>query len=563
MNRRVRRPLLLSALAGCALLPALQAPAQQGAAPTLDAAVEQIKDEGLKRSQVMKIAGYLTDVIGPRLTASPGCKKANEWTRDTMASWGMKNAALESWGEFGRGWTLKSFSMQVTSPQTIPLIAYPKAWTAPTKGSITAPVVYLDIKAEADFEKYKGKLKGAIVLTSAPREVKAHFEPRATRATDAELLNLANADGSRGGRRRGNFQPNPDQRTQFMLAARKARFIHDEAAAVVLEPSRAGDDPTRPTDGGTLFVQSATVPPTGDPNANPLAQQGGRRSSPWDKDAVAGPTQIVVSAEHYNRMVRMIEQGQELKIQVQVDAEFNSDDTKGYNTVAEIPGTDLSGEVVMLGAHLDSWHGATGATDNAAGCAAMMEAARILQTLKLQPRRTIRVALWTGEEQGLLGSRGYVTQHFGTGGGGGRFGGGGGAPAPLMLKPEHAKISAYYNLDNGSGKIRGVYLQGNEACRPIFRSWLAPFRDLGASTLASISVGGTDHGSFDTLGIPAFQFIQDELEYGTRTHHSNQDLFDRLQADDLKQASTLIAAFAYQTAMRDEKLPRKAMPAGR
>jgi Zn-dependent M28 family amino/carboxypeptidase len=278
---------------------------------------------------------------------------------------------------------------------------------------------------------------------------------------------------------------------------------------------------------------------------------------------------MTVSVEQYNRMIRMIQQGEKLKMTVDLQVEYQDQDNMGYNTVAEIPGTDLKDEIVMLGGHMDSWHSGTGATDNGAGVAVAMEAVRILQTLGLKPRRTIRVALWTGEEEGLLGSRAYVAQHFGKlEGGAGQFGGGGGGfggganttPAKLTTLPEYEKFSGYFNLDNGTGKIRGVYLQGNKGVRELFSQWLMPFRDMGASTITISNTGGTDHQSFDAIGLPGFQFIQDEIEYDTRTHHSNQDVFDRIQADDMKQAATIMAAFVYNTAMRDEKIPRKPAP---
>ncbi|HEX8129719.1 MAG TPA: M20/M25/M40 family metallo-hydrolase, partial [Pyrinomonadaceae bacterium] len=298
-----------------------------------------------------------------------------------------------------------------------------------------------------------------------------------------------------------------------------------------------------------------------------------RGTPPYDKSAPKLVPQIVVAGEHYNRMMRMLQAGERVRMNVNLDVQFQDQDLMGYNTIAEIPGSDLKDEVVMLGGHMDSWHGGTGATDNAAGCAVAMEAARILQTLGLKPRRTIRVALWSGEEQGLLGSRAYVKEHFGEivtptpqptppGAGEGQPTA---RPTPppqgkLVTKPEYDKFAGYFNLDNGTGKIRGVYLQGNEAVRPLFRSWLMPFRDLGAQTLSISNTGGTDHLAFDAIGLPGFQFIQDEVEYDTRTHHSNQDVFDRIQADDMKQAATVMAAFVYQTAMRDEKLPRKPAP---
>jgi carboxypeptidase Q len=533
--------------------------------------IAKIRDEGLNRSQVMQTLSYLSDVIGPRLTASPNMKRACEWTRDTMTKWGLQNAHLEPWGPFGRGWTLKRFSAQVTDPQDFPLIAYPKAWSPGTNGPVSAEVVYFDAKDEADMARFKGQLKGKIVLTQLMREVKAHFETQGTRRDEKNLLALANAPlprpAGRGGFGGGNR--NADFIALQQFNAKKNQFFVDEGAAMLVDSSRG--------DGGTIFVQSATVPQPFNPNAfGPNA--GGpapRRFSPWDKDAPRMAPQMVVAAEHYNRMVRMIQAGEKVKLEVNLAVEWQDQDLNGYNTVAEIPGSDptLKDEIVMLGGHMDSWHSGTGATDNGAGVAVGMEAVRIIQTLGLKPRRTIRIALWTGEEEGLLGSRAYVAQHFGkmetpaTTAAATSPGGGDGAarttPAPVLVKmAEYDKLAGYFNLDNGTGKIRGVYLQGNDAIAGLFRQWLAPFRDLGAETLSLSNTGGTDHLSFDGIGLSGFQFIQDEIEYDTRTHHSNMDVFDRIQADDMKQAATIMAAFVYNTAMRDEKLPKKPM-AGR
>ena len=527
-------------------------------------AIDRIKDEGMNRSQVMKTLSYLTDVIGPRLTNSPNMKRANEWTRDEMTRWGLQNAHLEAWGPFGRGWSLKRFSAQVTEPQSIPLIAFPKAWSPGTNGAITGDVVYLNAKDEAELEQFKGKLKGAIVLTSGMREVKARFEALGTRRDEKDLLSLADAPEPRGTQRR-MFQMSPEQRAAMMFGARKTQFLFDEGAAVLIDPSRIGD-------GGTIFVQSATVPqpfPSGPIGPNT------RGISPYDKSAPKLTPQLVMAVEHYNRLVRMIEAGEKVKMAVDLAVEFHDADLMGYNTIAEIPGTDLKDEIVMLGGHMDSWHSGTGATDNGAGVAVGMEAMRIIQTLGLKPRRTIRIALWSGEEQGLLGSRAYVAEHFGkmevpaAPAGAGNGNGATATPAApvLVTKPDYEKLSAYFNLDNGTGKIRGVYLQGNEGVRGLFRQWLMAFRDRpedktswGASTLSISNTGGTDHLAFDAIGLPGFQFIQDEIEYDTRTHHSNQDVFDRIQGDDMKQAATIMAAFVYNTAMLDQKLPRKPMP---
>ena len=520
--------------------------------------IERIKDEGMSRSQVMQTLSYLSDVIGPRLTASPGMKRSNEWTRDQLTKWGLQNAHLEAWGPFGRGWTLKQFSAQVTEPLTIPLIAYPKAWSPGTAGPLTAEVIYFDAKDDADLERFKGKLKGAIVLTSLMREVKAHFEAPGTRRDEKDLLSLADAPepgrggGGGGGRR---FQMTPEQRASFVFSAKKLRFLHDEGAAVLVDPSRAGD-------GGTIFVQSASVPLL--PTVDPLDPNAPRPLPVYDKSAPKIAPQLVLSVEHYNRIVRMIQAGEKVKMTVDLGVEWQDADPMGYNTIAEIPGSDLKDEVVMLGGHMDSWHAGTGATDNGAGVSVAMEAVRILQALNLKPRRTIRIALWTGEEQGLLGSRAYVAEHFGkieppvpVPGAPAMAPGARPAPGNLVTKPEYEKFSSYFNLDNGTGKVRGVYLQGNESVRGLFRQWLMPFRDMGAATLSISNTGGTDHLSFDTIGLPGFQFIQDEIEYDTRTHHSNQDVFDRIQADDLKQAAAIMAAFVYNAATRDEKLPRK------
>ncbi len=620
----MRRPFRSVILVGATcLMPVLALRAQQPAAPAQPARtsapaakaeasktstdpLDRIKEEGLKHSQVMATLSYLTDVIGPRLTGSPNMKRANEWTRDKLTAWGLANAHLEAWGPFGRGWTLKRFSAQVIEPQCIPVIAYPKAWSPGTEGTLVAPVVYFDPKSEADFARFKGKIKGAIILTAPIRAVQAHFEPLGARKTDSELLELADAaePEARGfGRRmaqappapgqpapgtpraaqnapanappRGRFQMTPERLAQFQLAAKKMKFLADEGAAVLVDGSRG--------DGGTIFVQSASVPgvmPNFGMGGQGQQGQPQRRISPYDKDAPKGPAQVVMAQEHYNRLVRMIEAGERVKMVVDLSVQFHEDDLMAYNTVAEIPGTDpkLKDEVVMLGGHMDSWHSGTGATDNGAGVSVAMEVVRILQAANLKPRRTIRIGLWSGEEEGLLGSRAFVTKHFGVSpagmfGGGppaapaGRNGQAGGSnngsasPTDAAPKPEFAKFQAYFNLDNGTGKVRGVYLQGNEAVRPIFRKWLQPFRDMGATTLSLSNTGGTDHLSFDGIGLPGFQFIQDEIEYETRTHHSNQDVFDRIQAEDMKQAAVIMASFVYNAATMDEKLPRKPAPA--
>jgi carboxypeptidase Q len=586
-------------------------PAAKAATKSSTDPIERIKEEGLQHSQVMATLSYLSDVIGGRLTGSPNLKRANEWTRDKMAAWGLVNAHLEAWGPFGRGWSLKKFSAQVVEPQCIPLIGFPKAWSPGVEGTVVAPVVYFDAKTEADFAKFKGKLKGAVVLTSPIVEVAAHFEAPGHRKTDSELLTLANESEARGFGRRGQMAPpqgqgqggrggrgggrmsgvvadgagpaagapgappavpegapaageqprfgrfgSPEMRARMELQRKKVQFIAEEGAAVLVEPSNNGD-------GGTLFVSAATVPGAPLPTPGPAT----RRISAYDKDAPKITPQLVLAKEHYNRLVRLCEAGEKVKLAVELAVQFHDDDLMAYNTVAEIPGTDLKDEVVMLGGHLDSWHSGTGATDNGAGCAVGMEAVRILKALDLKPRRTVRIALWSGEEQGLMGSRAYVREHFGRSPSNMMFGtppaAGAGAQAngkdtsESAQKSEYEKFSVYFNLDNGTGKIRGVYMQGNDAVRPYFRKWLTPFRDLGAATLTISNTGGTDHQSFDGIGLPGFQFIQDEVEYDTRTHHSNQDVFDRIQGDDMKQAAVIMAAFVYNAATIAEKMPRK------
>jgi hypothetical protein len=552
---------------------------------------DKIKEEGTKNSQVMKTLGYLSDVIGPRLTGSPGMKRANDWTRDTLAAWGLQNAHLESWGPFGRGWTLKRFSAMVDGPTAFPLFAYPKAWSPGTDTLIPQPVADAKAKGngkkapapiangntaytaevvrfwatnEGELEQFKGKLKGKIVLVGPNREVRAHFDPEAKRFTDTELLTMADAPDPASIRRPAAGAPPagppPNFQQQAQFNARRLRFLSEEGAAILIDAGRG--------DGGTIFVQgAAVVPPATPPPAGTPAPNVRTKGANV-------PIQISAAAEHFNRVARMVDAGEKVTMTVDLAVEFQDADLNGYNTIAEIPGSDKADEVVMLGGHLDSWQGGTGATDNGAGCAVMMEAVRILQTLGLKPRRTIRIGLWTGEEQGLLGSRAYVRQHFGyrgdgTGGGGGGGGGGQNAAALQLTKlPDYEKFSAYYNIDNGTGKIRGVYMQGNEEVRTIFRRWLEPFKDpkwydpastlnMSANTLTLSNTGGTDHLSFDAIGLPGFQFIQDAVEYDTRTHHSNMDVFDRIQADDMKQMAIILANFVYQTAMNDDKLPRK------
>lgn len=513
----------------------------------------RIRDEGINRSQVVQTISYLTDVIGPRLTNSPGMKRANMWTAGKMTEWGLSNVHQEAWGPFGRGWSLERFSAQVIGPTPFPLIAYPKAWSPGMRRTLTAPVVYFTPETDAELAAYKGKIRGAIVLNGAMRTLPAHFDPQARRFSDEDLLKMAQATKTGPGmQRRIAPQQQRARPTQSAagFAARRTQFLYDEGAAMLVDAGRNGDD-------GTVYVQSAIVPQpaqaaqaarrlpaSGETPAAPVTA----RVTAWSEDARKQKTipQMVLASEQYNRLARMALAGEAVKMAVDLKVKFHDDDPMAYNTVAEIPGTDKKDEIVMCGAHLDSWHTGTGATDNAAGSAVCMEAVRILKALNLPLRRTVRVALWSGEEQGLYGSRAYVARHFGAAEGG-----------ILKAKPEHAKISAYFNLDNGTGKIRGVYGQSNDAVLPIFADWLKPFADLGATTVTIRNTGSTDHIPFDSVNIPGFQFIQDTIEYNTRTHHSNMDVFDRIQADDVKQASVVLAAFLYNAAQRDDLLPRK------
>lgn len=532
----------------------------QTPSPTNEA-INKIIDEGTKRSQAMNTLRYLTDVIGPRLTNSPAQKRANNWTKDKLTEWGIQNATVDPWGTFGRGWTVKKYEASLVEPEQVPFHSYPKAWSPSTtvevvsqptgkskknaqptttiaEGAVTGDVIYMDVKTEADLEKYRGKLKGAIVFTSAIREIQPGFENVATRHDDKSLLALANAPESPQGQ--GGFNFTPAIQAAIQLNNKKFQMAYDEGAAVLVEASSL--------DSGTIRVMGAILPPT--PPATPGTPPTPNPMRVYSPDAPKIIPQIVAAVEHYNRVARLARQGVKVRMTVDLRAQFNDDDLQGYNTIAEIPGTDLKDEIVMVGAHLDSWHAGTGATDNGTGVTVAMEAMRIIQASGLKPRRTIRIGLWTGEEQGLLGSRGYVSKYLAEATGQG-------VSRQIAVKPDHDKFSAYYNLDNGTGQIRGINLQGNEQLRSVFRPWLQSFRDWNSTTISAQSVGGTDHLAFDAVGLPGFQFIQDPIEYTGRTWHTTQDVSDRVIEEDLKRSSVIMAAFAYQTAMMDGKLPRK------
>ena len=493
------------------------------------AAVNRIKSEAFNNSKVMDTMFYLTDVYGPRLTASPNYKAAGDWAVKRLQEFGLTNVKEEKWGPFGRGWQCKYFEGHMVDPQFSALVGVPLAWTDGTNGSVTGEPVFAFIRNESDFDKYKGKLRGKIVLTVEPRELPLPSAAEAHRYTDADLAEEAEApepgrNGNYGAYRPGRpGQPTAqrmsrEERQRFQ--AKLNQFLKDEGVLLILSESTNGL-------GGTIFAAS-----------------GGS----YDPKQPTGIAAVGLMPEQYNRIARLLQHNIPVKLEFNIQNEFLSDDPNSFNITGEIPGTGKhKDEIVMLGGHFDSWHGGTGATDNAAGSAVAMEAARVLKAINQPLDRTVRVALWGGEEEGLLGSRAYVKQHFGD-------------PETMKLLPEHSKISGYFNLDNGTGKIRGVYLQGNDMMRPIFEAWLAPFKDLGVSTITIRNTGGTDHLSFDAVGIPGFQFIQDPMDYDTRTHHSNMDVYDRIQAGDLMQASATIASLVYDTANRPDMLPRKPLP---
>jgi carboxypeptidase Q len=490
----------------------------------------RIRDEGLNRSQVMDHVSWLSDVYGPRLTGSPGIQQASEWTMKKFRGWGLANVHQERWS-FGKGWSLVRFTAHLVEPQIQPLVGFPQEWSSGTKGPVTADVVRVQIATEADFDKYRGKLAGKIVLAQPARRVRMLEGPIILRMTDKDIVEAettpvpAVSGGGRGNQQAAAFrQKVNDFYLQEGVVAVFDRGGDSDMAAGGSDLSWQQQHP----DGGTIFP-------------------GG--SSPRDDKAGKGVPVIALAVEHYNRMIRVLDKSVPVKVELNVETKFYDESTpNGFNTIAEIPGADLASEIVLLGAHFDSHPYATGATDNATGSGAMMEAMRILEAVGAKPRRTIRIGLWGGEEQGLLGSRAYVRDHIAD-------------VETMALKPEHAKLSAVFNSDNGSGKVRGIWLQSNMAARPIFESWMAPLHDLGVTTIGPRSVSQTDHVSFDNAGIPAFQFMVDRLEYNSRTHHSTMDTFDRVQRDDMVQQATVIAVFAYNAAMRDEKLPRKALPA--
>ena len=506
---------------------------------------QQIRIEGLTHSHVMEYASALMDGIGPRLTGSPNLKHANEWTRDELAAMGCTNAHLEDWGEFGMGWQQLNTWTRMASPDTAVFITQAAPWSPSSNGAISGQAVWIDVKKEEDLDKYKGKLAGKVVLLGEMREVKPVDKPLFERDDEKDLARIIEHP----------LVPEqeyftPELMKSIDLRQKISKFLADEHALAVILPSRDGRN--NGGSGGTIFVDSSR----------------GLGWFSYQREHIQPVPVVIAAIENYGRVYRLLKANVPVTIEMNVDVKFTGDHEHGFDTIAEIPGTDpkLKDEVVMVGGHLDSWAAATGATDNGAGTVVAMEVMRILSALQVKPRRTIRIGLWTGEEQGLFGSIGYVKQHFG-------FVPLSTAPdqvklpewmrkpaGPLVLKPEQQKISGYFNVDNGSGKILGVYLQENIAETPIFAQWIEPLKDLGVTAISVRNTEGTDHESFDAVGIPGFQFIQDKLDYVTRTHHSNMDTYERLQPGDLAQAATVEAIFVYNTAMRDQMLPRKPLP---
>lgn len=498
--------------------------------PVNSAVIQKIRTEGLEKSKASEIAYKITDVAGPRLSNSPGLKRAQDWAVKYFNEIGLKNVHLEAWGDFGKGWQVDKYYAATTAPFYRPIIASPKAWTPGTNGPIKSEVILIKADTVTDLAKYKGKLKGKIIMIESVtiQPLKNSYKADAVRYTDEDLAKMAAAElpapgaGRPGG---GNRPGAANNQMAMMMKMRETRaaintMLLEEQVGLILTYARGSH--------GTFFTSNGAS---------------------YKLDAPAVSPELEVSSEDYLHILRLLRGGEKVELEAEVKTSFYDKDPKGYNVIAEIPGTDpkLKSEIVMLGGHYDSWHAGTGATDNAAGSTVMIEAMRILKAIDFKPKRTIRIALWSSEEQGLFGSRGYVKEHFAD-------------PADMKPKPEHEKLSAYYNLDNGTGTIRGIYLQGNVAAKDIFQAYLNPFEDLGAKTVTVGNTGGTDHQAYDAVGLPGFQFIQDPMDYNTRTHHSNQDTFDRLVEDDLKKSATIVASFVYHTSERAAKIPRKEMP---
>jgi Zn-dependent M28 family amino/carboxypeptidase len=486
-------------------------------------------------AQVVNILYNLTDRYGPRLTNSPQFRRAGDWAVGQLKEWGLSNPHLEKWPTGGgRGgaipsWEVTGYSGAMVEPTYMPLIGYPQAWSGSTNGMVTGEAVLAQIQSPADLDKWHGKLKGKIVLTAALLDLPFPTEPLARRYTTEELHELVPEvlpTGGAGGRGRGGrggqfaalAAMTPEERQAFN--DRQRNFFNDEGVLATVTASARGES-------GTVFASNGSSR-TGDPTKNLPS--------------------IAITAENYNRITRLLEHEVPVKLAFDIKTKFDMSNTDSFNVVAEIPGTTKPNEIVMVGGHFDSWHMGTGATDNGVGSAVAMEVMRILKTLNLKMDRTVRMGLWGGEEEGLLGSAAYVKEHFAD-------------PATMKPTTEHDGFAGYFNIDNGTGKIRGIYLQGNEMVRPVFEQWFAALKDLTEGTITIRNTGGTDHQSFDRVGLPGFQFIQDPMDYDTRTHHSNMDVYDRAQQGDLEQMAIVEAVFVYNAATRPDKLPRKELPA--
>lgn len=482
-------------------------------------ALRAIRDEGLNRSQVMETAVGLSDLNGSRLAGSSGYRRAAEWARTRMTNWGLVNTALEPWGKHAPSWELDRFSVEMTAPHYLRISSFPRAWSPATRGIVTGTATLVQIRADSDFARYRGKLRGLIVLNGRLTPLRNREASPFHRLSDHELDSLTQLTDP--GVPHDYWEDAGDYAAGIERRRRILAFFKAEGVAALLESSG---------------------------NQVALGAQGDDGYGTPFHDGVPS---FVVGWQHWTQLVRLIQAGRKVQLELSLRAHLVPRDTVGYNVVGELAGSDptLAPEVVMLGGHLDSWASGTGATDNAAGCAIVMEAIRILQATNARPRRTIRVALWDGEESGedYLGSMGYVKRHFGS-------------PLSMELKPEHARLSAYYNVDNGAGKLRGIYLQGRGDLRDLFTRWLSPVSDLGAGTVTIANTGSTDHMSFVAVGLPGFQFITDELDYETRTHHSDFDIAGYLSEDDMKQAAVVVATVAYETAMADAKVARPALP---
>ena len=533
----VRTPKALAAAGLIGLAMSAVAGASAAATPDL-AAYGAIRQEGYDHSHVMEFAAALTDGIGARLTASPNLARATAWAEATLKAIGLSNVHLEDWGDFGTGWEQTNAWGRMTAPDTQPLWLQAAPWSTPTSGPVTAPIVYIDPTAmtPADVEKLRGTLRGKIVLLGAWRPLPQPTEPFSDRYSDADLRAL---------------ESNVDKDGSHILHSFKGKvlkLLYGEGVVAIVEPSRASQ-----RGGETGMILD-------DNGANIV-------NDPWNPaKAVPIPVAVMID-EHYGRLARLAQRGVPVTVQLDLETGTTGDHQHGYNILAEIPGTDpkLKSQVVMVGGHFDSWAAGTGATDNGAGVVVGMEAMRILKAAGVRPRRTVRLALWTGEEQGLYGSRGYVRDHLGTFApparpGDPRMPAWMGPQGALTVKPEWKTLDAYFNLDDGAGRIRGVYTGGNLAAAELFKSWAAPMADLGVTTVSNAPAEGSDEESFNAVGVPAFAFIQDPLDYETRAHHSNLDTFERLSEPDLKQAAVVEATLLFDAAQLDGMIARKAFP---